>query len=81
VSYVAGYKNGAGTAGETVRVLNGAAAISNAIALGALGDQAVFVAGTIDDAANAVAAGGALNVTTANAGDVACTVFVECLPN
>jgi hypothetical protein len=67
-------KDGAG-AGNTVTVKNGATAITDAIV--AATDKAVTRAGTIDTAANVIAAGGTLRVTsTRAAGTVVALVTV-----
>ena len=70
---------GAGGAGDTVQLFNGASAISNAMSLN-VADQAVVRAGTIDDAQNVVAAAGTLRVTivdgNAGATDLSCRVIV-----
>ena len=70
---------GAGGAGDTVQLFNGASAISNAMSLNAA-DQTVVRAGTIDDAQNVVAAAGTLRVTivdgNAGATDLSCRVIV-----
>lgn len=59
---------GAGTAGSTVTLKNGANAISDAIDASAGGDKDVFRAGELDDAQHEVAAGGTLRVTKASTG-------------
>lgn len=57
---------GAGEAGDTIQVLAGAAAITDAMSW-AGADKAVVRAGEIDDAAHEIAAGGTLRVTTTDA--------------
>ena len=68
---------GAGAAGNTIQVKNGATAITNAMDTN-VADQAVVRVGTIDDASHEIAAGGTLRVTSTKAGgNAACTVYVE----
>lgn len=62
----------AGEVGDTIQVLNGAAAITDAMDWGGA-DKAIVRAGEIDDAAHEIAAGGTLRVTTTDSdagGDV-----------
>lgn len=59
---------GAGTAGSTVTLKNGATAISDAIDASAGGDRDVFRAAEIDDAQDEIAAAGTLRITHASAG-------------
>lgn len=69
--------DGAGGASDTITVKNGATAITDAIDIN-VADKAVKRAGTIDDAAWDIAAGGTLRVTRtkASAANVACEVIV-----
>ena len=69
---------GAGGAGDTITVNNGATAITNAMSIN-VADQTVVRAGTVDDAAWDIAAAGTLRIvrTKASAASVACTVFVK----
>ncbi len=66
------HTGGAGETADTIRVFNGAAAITDAMSW-AGADKAVVRAGEIDDASHEIAAGGTLRVTTTDAdtgGDV-----------
>lgn len=67
----------AGGASDTITVKNGTTAITDAIDIN-IADKAVARAGTIDDAAWEIAAGGTLRVTRtkASANNVACEVIV-----
>lgn len=71
------YKTGAlGGAANTIQVLNGANAITDAISIN-IADEAVARAGTVNDANNTIAAGGTLRITrTKVGGNAACVVFV-----
>lgn len=59
---------GAGTAGSTVTVKNGATAISNAVDVSAGSDKALFRISSIDDAQQEIAAGGTLRLSKASTG-------------
>ncbi len=78
---VRGYKTAAAAGGAaTVQVTNVANPITDAIALTALADKAVFEAGTIDDAYRDVAAATQLRVTSASgANDSCCVVNILCM--
>jgi hypothetical protein len=68
---------GAGAAGNTYQVKNGANAITNAID-GNVADKALRWAGEIDDAQHEIAANGTLRVTrTKVGGNAACIVYVK----
>lgn len=64
---------GAGGAGDTITVKNGATAITNAIDMN-VADKVVVRAGTFDDAAWDIAAAGTLRISGASG--VVCEVFV-----
>lgn len=64
---------GAGGAGDTITVKNGATAITNAIDMN-VADKVIVRAGTIDDASYEIAAAGTLRVTGASG--VVCEVVV-----
>lgn len=68
---------GAGGASDTITVKSTATAITNAMDIN-VADKTVVRAGTIDDASNAIAAGGILRVTRTKvaAANVACEVYV-----
>lgn len=57
------HTSGAGEAGDTIQLFNGATAISDAMSW-AGADKALVRAGSIDDASHEVSAGGTLRVTT-----------------
>lgn len=59
---------GAGTAGCTITVKNGATAISDAMDVSAGGDKDVFRVGEIDDAQHEIAAAGTLRISKASTG-------------
>lgn len=59
---------GAGTAGSTLTLKNGANAISDAIDCSGGGDRDVFRCGEIDDAQHEIAAGGTLRISKASTG-------------
>jgi hypothetical protein len=66
----------AGGASDTVQVLNGTDAVTNAMSLN-IADKAVVRWGTIDDAYSTIAAGGTLAITLTKAStNVACMVVV-----
>jgi len=70
-------KAAAGGASDTITVKNGATAITNAMDIN-IADKAIVRAGSIDDAASAIAAGGTLRVTRTKiaAANVACRVEI-----
>lgn len=72
--------DGAGGAGDTIAVNNGATAISDAMSIN-VADKAVVRTAQIDDAQHEIAAAGTLRVvrTKASVANVACTVYVKAM--
>ena len=72
-----GVMTGAGGAGDTVVVNDGANNITNVVSVAALADQDVWDAVQIDDAQHTVDKGGSLRVVTAS--DALSIVYIECI--
>lgn len=73
-------RSAAGGGAGTIQLFNGATAITDAMSIN-VADRTVVAAGTIDDAAWEIAAGGTLRIvrTRTASTDETCDVFVECV--
>ncbi len=75
-----GYKTAAnGGAGDLVQVFNGATAVTDAIDLNIV-DTTMFVASTIDDAANSFAEGDTITIDPTDVTNPSCQLYIVCVP-